>query len=41
MDIAQKVDRLIVRVETTHDGVVLVFADGSELELCPQPELVN
>jgi hypothetical protein len=41
MDLALRVDRLIVRIEPTHDGVVLVFADGSELELCPQPELVN
>ena len=41
LDHAQRVNALLVRVEPTHDGIVLVFGDGSELELCPQMELVN
>ena len=41
LDLAQKVDKIIVRVKSTLDGVVIVFSDGSELELCPKVELAN
>jgi hypothetical protein len=31
MDMAMKVDQILVRIEPTHDGLVLIFTDGSEL----------
>ena len=36
LTLAEKVDAVISKVEVDDGGVVITFADGSELELCPE-----